>query len=143
MTVLGGVQDFNGDNRRLHLRGRYVHVVDEAHGLSLQLRVRYARDSVPHEYDYFSPRWYARVLPMVQWRRFRGGWQYRVAAGVGRQADADSGWRAAQLLEASVTSPTDQDGWWLRASAVQTNEPSSFGSGYRYTQAMLTLGRRF
>ena len=84
-----------------------------------------------------------RAIPMLQWRRFRGGWQYRVAAGVGRQADADSGWRAAQLLEASVTSPADQDGWWLRASTVHTNEPSSFGNGYRYTQAMLTLGRRF
>ena len=142
-TALAGVQDFSGRNLRQHLRARYIRVLSETHGLSFQVRLRYAHDRVPHEYDYFSPRWYARAIPMLQWRRFRGGWQYRVAAGVGRQADADSGWRAAQLLEASVTSPADQDGWWLRASTVHTNEPSSFGNGYRYTQAMLTLGRRF
>ena len=141
-TVLGGVQDFNGDNRRLHLRGRYIHVVDEAHGLSLQLRVRYARDSVPHEYDYFSPRWYARAVPMLQWRRFHGGWRFQVAAGAGRQGDADGGWRAARLLEASVASPERRD-WHFEAGLVHSNEPSATGGGYRYTQGTLSVIRRF
>ena len=141
-TALAGVQDFSGDNRRLHLRGRYVHVVDEAHGLSLQLRVRYSHDHVPHEFDYFSPRWYARALPMLQWRRFLGGWRVQAAAGTGRQGDADGGWRPANLVEASISSPADRD-WRFEASLLHTNEPSATGAGYRYTQGMLSLSRRF
>ena len=145
MTVLlAGVQAFDGGNRRTHLRLRQVHVLSQAHGLSVQLRLRHARDSRPHSYDYYSPRWYARVLPVLQWRRFSGGWQFRVAAGAGRQADADNGWRNARRLEAGVTSPADRP-WSFDASLVHTDEPSgaSGGGGYRYTQAMFTATRRF
>ena len=142
-VLLGGVQVFDDGNRRTHVRATQIHVLDEARGLSLQLRLRYARDSAPHSLDYYSPRWSARALPVLQWRRFRGGWQYRVAAGIGRQADADAGWRGARLLEAGVTSPTTRR-WAVDAALVHTNEPSASGlGGYRYTQVKLSVMRSF
>jgi hypothetical protein len=142
-TALAGVQAFSGNNQRLHLRGRYIRVLDETHGLSLQLRVRYARDSHPHEFDYFSPRWYLRAVPVLQWRRFRGGWQYRLAAGAGRQGQADGPWRAARLFEAGIESPKDARGWSVAASVAHSDEPSANGGGYRYTQGMLEVSRAF
>jgi hypothetical protein len=142
-VLLGGVQAFGDGNRRTHLRLTQVHVLSDNAGLSLQLRLRYARDSDPHALDYYAPRWYARAVPVVQWRRFRSGWQYRLAAGAGRQADADAGWRAARLLEAAITSPADR-AWGFQASLVHTDEPSGSGQGgYRYTQAMVSVTRKF
>lgn len=141
-VLLAGLQAFGDGNRRTHLRFRQVHVLSETHGLSLQLRLRYARDSDPHAYDYYAPRWQARALPVLQWRRFRGGWQFRLAAGAGRQADADAGWRAARLVEAGISSPADHK-WAIDASLVRTDEPSISGSGYRYTQARISVTRMF
>jgi len=89
-TAVVGAQQFTGKNVRLHLRGNYVHVVKPDWGLSVQLRTRYFHSTVPGEYDYFSPRWYAEVLPVIQVRRYSGGWRYLVAAGYGGQGDAGS-----------------------------------------------------
>lgn len=141
-VFLGGVQAFGDGNRRTHLRFRQVHVLSESQGLSVQLRLRFARDSEPHASDYYAPRWQARALPVLQWRRFHAGWQFRVAAGAGRQGDADAGWRPARLLEAGITSPSDR-AWAVDASLVHTNEPSVSGSGYRYTQARISVARKF
>lgn len=142
-TVLGGVQDFSGDNRRLHLRGRYTHVLKEDWGLSLQLRGRYFHSSEPREYDYFSPRWYAEALPVLQLRRFHNRWQYQVAAGLGRQRDSDSDWRASRYLEASATSPKSGRDWFLKAGFVYSNTPGINGYGYDYRQFTLELTRRY
>lgn len=105
MTAMIGIQDFTGDNRRLHVRGRYIHALKPEWGLTAQLRTRYWHDSHPREYDYYAPGWYAEVLPVLQLRRFRGGWQYLAAGGYGRSRDAESNWRDARYAELGVTSP--------------------------------------
>lgn len=147
LTGLVGVQHFTGGNNRLHLRGRYIAVLNEDWGLSAQLRTRYFRSSDPHQFDYYSPRWYAEVLPVLQLRRFRGGWMYQVAAGAGRQADSDSGWRGARLLEASVTSPATEEDWRFRASFHYSTTPGGVGvvsdEGYRYRQFQVEATRAF
>ena len=143
LTGLVGVQDFSGDNTRLHLRGRYIRVLKENWGLSAQLRTRYFRSSDPHEYDYYSPRWYAEAIPMLQLRRFRGGWMYQAAAGWGRARDNESGWRDARLVEASVTSPKHARDWFFKASLTHSNTPINSGYSYDYNQLMLELARTF
>lgn len=142
-TAMLGVQDFSGSNVRTHLRGRYIRVLDPDHGVSAQLRVRYFNDSTPREFDYYSPRWYAEVIPTLQVRRFRGGWQYLAAAGYGRSRDAQSGWRAARLVELSATSPQSRGNWLFKAGLVYTNTPITTGYTYSYTQLSLQLLRRF
>ena len=122
ITALVGVQSFTGDNTRLHLRGRYIRVLDEDRGLSAQLRTRYFRSSDPREFDYYSPRWHAEAIPVLQLRRFRGGWMYQGAAGWGRQRDSDSHWRNARMLEASVTSPKTRN-WFFKTSVGYSNTP--------------------
>lgn len=141
VTALVGVQDFSGDNQRLHMRGRYIRVLVEDWGISAQLRTRYFHSSHPHEFDYYSPRWFAEAIPTLQVRRFRGGWMYQAAAGWGRQRDSESPWRRARVLEASVTSP-DRGPWTLKASMGYSDTPSDTG-GYNYTHFMLEAARRF
>jgi hypothetical protein len=142
-TVFAGLQKFSGRNLRTHLRGTFVHVVKPDWGLSVQLRTRWFRSSHPHEFDYYSPRWYAEVLPVVQVRRFVGGWQLLGAAGYGAQRDSDSGWRASRYLNARVTSPAFQKGWAVNAAATYSNTPVSTGLVYRYTQFSLGLTKAF
>lgn len=138
-TFFGGLQEFTGSNVRAHLRGTYVHVIKPKWGLSVQLRGRYFHSSRPHQFDYYSPRWYAEVLPVLQVRRFVGGWQLLGAAGLGRQRDADSGWRSSRYLNARVTSPAFEKGWAVSAAATYSNTPVSSGLVYRYTQFTLGL----
>src|SRR5690606_36846494 len=73
LVGLAGWQDYDGDNDRLHLRGRYIHVVSGEHGLSLQLRARYFRNSKAHESDYYSPRCYGEAMGVIALRRWHGG----------------------------------------------------------------------
>lgn len=143
LTGLVGVQDFSGDNMRLHLRGRYIRVLKEDWGLSAQLRTRYFHSTEPGEFDYYSPRWYAEAIPTLQIRRFRGGWQYQAAAGWGRQRDSASSWRSARLLEAAITSPKATGDWFFRARASYSNTPINTGYTYNYTQFSLEAFRRF
>lgn len=145
-TVLGGVQTFTGDNVRLHARANYVHVADADLGLSLQLRGRYFRDSDPGEFDYYSPRWYAQVLPVVQLRRFTGGWELLGAGGIGLQRDANSGWRQANFAQARVRSPRNADDWSVFGEITYTDTPANngaLGDGYSYVQGRLGVYRRF
>jgi hypothetical protein len=144
-TALAGVQKFTGDNTRLHLRGSYIHVVDPKIGLSAQLRGRYFRSSDPREFDYYSPRWYAEVLPVAQMRRFTGGWELVGAAGLGLQRDSGSDWRASRYAHARFQSPRASK-WSFHGALTYTNTPStsgSPGSGYSYGQVTLGLSKRF
>ena len=75
ITAVLGVQKFDGDNSRIHLRANYIYVVQPDWGLSLQLRNRYFWNSTPHEFDYFSPEWYFQAVPTIQLRRFSARWQ--------------------------------------------------------------------
>lgn len=142
-TVMAGVQDFSGKNVRTHLRANYVHVVKPEWGLSAQLRTRYYRSSEPGEFDYFSPEWYAEVMPVVQLRRFHGGWRYQGAVGYGAQRDSGSDWRSARYLEASVASPPIRRDWVFKAAAVYSNTPVTTGYAYDYKQVTLSLTRAF
>ena len=143
-TALAGVQDFTGDNRRLHLRARYIRVLDDDWGLSAQLRARYFRSSDPHEFDYYSPRWYAEAIPVLQLRRFHKHWMFQAAAGVGWRRDSDSDdWRSARLFEASVTSPKSGRDWFFKASALYSNTPVTTSDTYHYTQVMVEAYKTF
>lgn len=143
LTTVVGVQDFGGDNKRLHARGNLIHMLSPEHGLSAQLRVRAFRDSVANESDYFAPGWYAQALPTLQMRRHVNGWRYAVAAGYGTQRDAGSSWRPARLFEASITSPKQGHDWSVQAGFTYTNTPVTSGFTYDYTQFTLSLGRSF
>lgn len=143
VTALIGVQNFDGDNLRTHLRARAIHVVKPDWGVSVQIRTRYFHNSVSDEADYFSPEWYVEVLPVVQVRRFYGGWGYQAAVGAGAQREADTDWRSALHFEASVTSPPISRDWHLKAAVVHSNAPVTSGDGYDYSQLSLSLTRAF
>lgn len=142
-TVVAGLQDFTGDNLRTHLRANYIQVLKPKSGLSAQLRTRYFHDSVPHEYDYYSPRWYVQVLPVLQMRRTTdSGWRYLLAGGLGVQRDSDSGWRRSSYFNAQVTAPAR--GKWAGTAAVLFSEtPTTSGQSYNYLQFTAGLTRAF
>lgn len=142
LTLVAGVQPFTGDNVRTLFRANFIHVLKPDSGLSLQLRTRYFHDSDPHEYDYYSPRWYAQAVPVLQLRRFSHGWRYLVAGGIGVQRDSDSGWRRSTYFNAQVTSPPKR-GWSGSAAILFSETPSATGNSYSYAQLTLALGRAF
>lgn len=145
-TVLAGVQEFTGDNVRLHARGNFVHVLDENLGLSAQLRTRYFHSTEPNEYDYYSPRWYAQAMPVIQMRRFVNSWELVGAVGVGVQRDANSDWRRSDFLNLRVNSPRNDDDWQFHADLTYTNAPGDnavIGGDYSYFQTRIGFMRRF
>ena len=145
VTALVGLQDFTGDNVRTHLRANYVHVLAPQQGLSAQLRARYFTNSEPREYDYYSPRWYAEVLPVVQMRRFIAGWEAVGAVGLGAQRDSDSDWRTSRYAHARFRSP-ERGNWQAHGAVTYTNTPSLAGSGqsgYSYVQFLIGASTRF
>lgn len=103
--------------------------------------IAYIRE--PGEFDYYSPRWYAEVLPVPQIRRFVGGWQLLGAAGYGAQRASGSGWRSSRYLNARVTSPAFRKDWALTGGLLYTNTPVSTGFTYRYLQLNLGVTRAF
>ena len=141
-TVMAGAQEFTGKNVRLHARANYVHVLKPEWGLSAQLRTRYFHSTEPREYDYYSPRWYVQALPVLQLRRYSGGWRYMVAGGVGAQRDAVSDWRASYYAAAEVTSPTVGSNWHFKAAALYNNIPQNTGA-YDYGQLTVGITRTF
>lgn len=143
LTTVVGVQEFGAENLRLHYRGNFSYMIAPEQGLSAQLRLRYFHDSVANESDYFAPGWYAQAIPTIQMRRYINGWRYSVAAGYGTQRAADTSWRPARLLEASVTSPKDRHVWSFKAGITYTNTPVNSGYTYDYLQFSMSLGRTF
>jgi len=142
-ALVAGLQEFTGKNIRTHLRGNYIHVVQPDWGLSAHVRTRWFHSSSPGEYDYYSPRWYVQILPLVQVRRFTGkGWQFLAAGGVGIQRDSASKWRPSRYLHAQVTSPRQQ-GWAATGSVLYSNTPVSTGMTYRYVQISAGVNRSF
>jgi hypothetical protein len=141
-TVVAGAQEFTGKNVRLHARANYVHALKPEWGLTAQLRTRYFHSSEPREYDYYSPRWYTQILPVLQMRRYSGGWRYMVAGGVGAQRDAVSDWRASYYAAAELTSPEVGRDWFLKATLLYNNIPQNSGA-YDYGQATIALTRAF
>ena len=143
VTLLGGVQDFTGDNLRTHLRARWSTVLKPEWGLSAQLNVRSFHDSHPGEADYYSPEWFVEAIPALQLRRFHGGWMWLARAGVGRQRDSQSDWHAARRAELSVTSPASAKGWHLSAGFLFTDTPIGSGKSSDYRQFSFEATRSF
>lgn len=143
LTLLGGVQDFPGDNLRTHLRATYSLPLLPKQGLSLQLRARSFHNSHPRELDYYSPRRFDEVLPMLRLRRFHGGWMYSAAAGLGRQRESGADWRSARLAEATVESPRTSGDWFLRLHVLHSNTPVGDGVNYGYRQLHLQAVKAF
>lgn len=141
-TVMAGAQEFTGKNVRFHARANYVHALKPEWGLSAQLRTRYFRSTEPREYDYYSPRWYVQALPVLQLRRYSGGWRYMVAGGVGAQRDAVSDWRPSYYAAAEITSPAVGRNWHFKAAALYNNIPQNSGA-YDYGQLSIGLTRAF
>lgn len=128
-TFLLGAQDFaGGDNLRTHLRANVVRVLLPAHGLSLQLRTRYFRNSDPYEGDYYSPPWHAEALGVLAWRRHVGGYRWSAAAGWGRQRAGDGDSARARMLQLGLETPS-----WKQASLRVT-------AGYMDTPVLADAG---
>lgn len=137
LTALLGVQEFTGHNVRTHVRARYIASLVPEWGLSAQLRLRAFHNSEPFEFDYYSPRWFAEALPVVQLRRFRSRWMISAALGWGWQRDSGSSTRSARLVEAAVTSPRHGKDWYFRTTASYSNTPTTAGQSYGYRQLMM------
>ena len=142
LVLVTGVQEFTGDNERLHLRATYVHVVKEDWGLTAQLRGRYFRSTEPGEFDYFSPRAYAEALPIIQMRRFSNGWRFLVAGGYGAQRTTGEDWRSARYANVQASSPVDRP-FQFKASLLYSNTPVGNGAVYDYLQGSLALTAHF
>lgn len=143
-NTTAAVQAFTGKNERLHLRGSYVHVVKPSLGLSVQLRARAFHSTEPGEFDYYSPKTFVQVLPVVQMRRFTSsGWMVLGAVGYGLQKATNSDWQSARLADFRVESPRGTRD--LRAFvSVQYSNNSLSGSGdYNYVMGRVGLTARF
>lgn len=129
-----GIQEFTGKNERLHARGSYVRVIDPKKGLSAQLRTRYFHSTAPGEFDYYSPRNFAQVLPVLQMRRFdRRGWMYLAAAGYGLQKASGSEWESARLFDLRVESPASSEALTAFGEVQYSNNSLNGGMGdYHY-----------
>ena len=144
VTLLGGLQTFTGKNERIHLRANFIQVLKSEWGLSGQLRTRYFHNSTPNEFDYYSPRWFAEILPVLQVRRFRRGWRAAAAVGYGGQRDASSDWRQSRYANFRVNSPSNKAGWALNADATYSNQPiTNLAESYTYVRANLGIARHF
>lgn len=140
-TIVGGVQEFTGSNLRTHLRANLIQVVKPTWGLSAQLRTRYFHNSDPGEYDYFSPKWYAEVLPVLQLRRFSGGWRYLAAGGLGAQRHSQSEWRPSGYVNLRVTSPAIRRSWALTGDFLFNTTPTTNSEAYHYLRLNLGFTR--
>lgn len=140
LNALIGFQKFTGRNDRLHLRSTYVHVVKQRLGLSVQLRARYFHSTVPGEFDYYSPRNFIQLIPVVQMRRFdHSGWMYLVALGYGAQKATGSGWQSARLADLRLESPASSHKIHAFAEFQYSNN-SLVGAAANYNYVVGRLG---
>jgi hypothetical protein len=143
-NVMAGVQEFTGKNVRLHLRGNYVHVVKPELGLSVQLRGRVFHSTEPGEFDYFSPKNFVQLLPVVQMRRFdSSGWMYLGALGLGAQHATNSGWQSARLVDFRVESPRSAGGFRAFGQIQYSNSSLSGSGDYHYVMTRVGITARF
>lgn len=144
LTATAALQSFTGENRRFHLRGSFVHVLKPRLGLSLQLRARYFHSTEPGEFDYYSPRNFVQLLPVVQMRRFTGsGWMLLGAAGFGAQKATSSGWTTARLAELRVESPRGERGFRAFGQIQYSNNSLSGSGDYHYVMTRVGLTKAF
>jgi hypothetical protein len=143
-NFMAGVQEFTGKNVRLHLRGSYVHVVKPELGLSLQVRGRVFHSTEPNEFDYYSPKNFVQLLPIVQMRRFDSeGWMYLAAVGLGAQRATGSGWQSARLADLRIESPRGKHGFRAFAQIQYSNSSLSGAGDYHYVMTRAGITARF
>ncbi|WP_308514441.1 hypothetical protein [Sphingomonas flavescens] len=144
LNVMGGVQEFTGKNVRLHWRGTAVHVLAPELGLSAQLRARYFHSTRPGEFDYYSPRDFVSLVPVLQMRRFDNrGWMYLAAVGYGIQKATGSHRQSAQLVDLRMESPARSNRLQAFAQLQYSNNSlNEGGGGYRYLSGRLGLTLR-
>lgn len=144
LTVAGAVQAFTGRNERLHIRASYVQVVKPDLGLSVHLRGRYFHSTAPGEFDYYSPRNFVQILPVVQMRRFtRSGWMLLAAAGYGGQKATGSEWQSARLADIRFESPTGAKNFSAFGQVQYSNSSLSGSGDYHHWIARLGFTKRF
>jgi len=140
INVMAGLQKFTGTNDRIHLRATLVHVIDAGRGISVQLRSRYFHSTAPGEFDYYSPRDFVQVIPVVQMRRFsKSGWMYLVAGGYGAQRASASNWQPARLADLRIESPASS-GKLHAFAQVQYANSSLVGSAGNYSYVLGRFG---
>lgn len=142
LAITAGIQEFSGENERLHLRGKLVHVLSSAAGLSAQLDARFYHSTKPGEFDYFSPADFVRVLPIIQVRRFdKSGWMFVAAGGIGAQKSTGSDLNSARFGQLRLESPRLAPDLDAFAEFTYANDSISAGTNYNYLlgRAGLTL----
>jgi hypothetical protein len=143
-TATAGVQEFTGKNERLHVRGSYVRVLDSKLGLSAQLRARYFHSTAPGEFDYYSPKDFVQVLPVLQMRRFTStGWMLLGAVGYGTQHSTGDSWQAARLADFRVESPRGARNSRLFAQVQYSNNSLTGAGNYDYVMGRFGLTAGF
>jgi len=144
LNTMAGVQEFTGKNVRFHLRTNYVHVLQPRLGLSVQLRTRYFHSTVPHEFDYYSPRDFVSAIPVIQMRRFdTRGWMYLIAVGLGAQKATGSAWQASKLADLRIESPARSSKLQAFVQLQYSNNSLNQGGGdYHYVAARAGLTAR-
>ena len=144
LAVTTGVQEFSGKNERLHLRGRFSHVVKAEPGLSAQLDARYYHSTEPGEFDYFSPRDFIRILPLVQIRRFdNAGWMYLAVGGIGAQHSTGGNWQSARYAQLRLESPQSSHKLDVFLEITYSNDTISAGPNYDYLASRSGVTLRF
>ncbi len=113
-------------------------------GLSAQLDARYYHSTEPGEFDYFSPKDFMRVVPLVQLRRFNSeGWMFLAAGGIGAQHSTGASWKPARFAQLKLESPraiANFDGF---AEIIYTNDSISGGTNYDYLMGRAGVTFRF
>lgn len=143
-TATAGIQEFTGKNERLHLRGNYTRVLRPKVGLTAQLRARYFHSTAPGEFDYYSPKNFVQLLPVLQMRRFTStGWMVLGAAGYGVQRATGGSWQSARLAEVRVESPRSVRGFRLFGQVQYSNNSLSGSGNYDYVIGRFGLSTRF
>ena len=143
-TATAGIQAFTGSNERLHLRGSYVRVIAPELGLSAQLRARTFHSTSPGEFDYYSPKNFVQVLPVLQMRRFTSsGWMVLGAAGYGAQRATGGEWQSARLAEVRVESPRSEHNLRVFGHLQYSNNSLSGAGNYDYVMGRLGITARF
>lgn len=133
LAVTGGVQEFTGENVRLHLRSRLIHTVKAEAGLSAHLDARYYHSTEPGEFDYFSPKDFFRLLPLVQLRRSNDdGWMFLAAGGVGAQRSTGADWSVARFAQLRVESPPSRRNLDGFGEVLYATDSISGGTDYDY-----------
>src|SRR3546814_16393802 len=91
----------------------------------MQLRARSFHNSHPRELDYYSPRRFDEVLPLLRLRRLHGGWMFAAAAGVGQQRESGAHWRAPRLAHLTEARHRTSPDWYLLTPLQSTPLPTA------------------